>query len=64
MKIYLQFLPIGVTEAARGKKNGVLNNSAIFTGKHLFWSFFLIVSFKSFRPATLLKRDSDTGVFL
>ena len=40
----------------------VLKNFAIFTGKHLFWSLFLI-RFQPFRPATLLKRDSNTGVF-
>ena len=38
----------------------VLKNFAIFTGKHLCWSLF----FQSIRPATSLKRDSNTGVFL
>ena len=33
---------------------------ANFTGKHLRWSLFLI----KLRPATLSKRDSNTGVFL
>ena len=33
-------------------KGGVLNSYAIFTGKHLRWSPFLI-KFQSFRPATL-----------
>ena len=42
-------------------KNGVLKNFTIFAGKHLCWSLFLI---KLQRPATLLKRDSGTGVFL
>ena len=36
---------------------------ANFTGKHLCWSLFLI-KFHVFRPTTLLKRDSNTGVFL
>ena len=36
------------------KKKSVLKNFAIFTGKHQCWSIFLI----------LLKRDSNTGVFL
>ena len=40
-------------------KKGVLKSFAIFTGKHLCWSLF----FEDFRHATLLKRDSDTGVF-
>ena len=34
-------------------KKGVLRNFAKFTGKHL-----------CLRPATLLKKDSGTGVFL
>ena len=38
----------------------VLKNSTILTGKYLNWSFFLIKIFK----ADLLKRNSNTGVFL
>ena len=38
-------------------------NFAIFTRKYLCWSPFLI-KFEDFRPATLLKRDSNTVVFL
>ena len=34
-----------------------------FTWKHLCWSFFLI-KLQVLRPATLLKTDSNTGVFL
>ena len=37
-------------------KKGVLENFAKFTEKNLCWS--------AWRPATLLKRDSDTSVFL
>ena len=44
-------------------KKGFLKNFAIFTGKHLCWSFFLI-KFQGCSPATLLKRDSNTYVFL
>ena len=40
-------------------KIGALKNFAIFTGKRLCWSLLL-----SYRPATLLKRDIETGVFL
>ena len=40
----------------------VLKNFAIFTGKHLCWSLFLI-KLQDFRPATLLERDSNTDVF-
>ena len=38
-------------------------NFANFTGKHLCWSLFLI-KLQDFRAETLLKRDSNTGVFL
>ena len=41
----------------------VLKNFAIFTGKHSYWSFFFI-KLQVIRPAALLKRDSNTGVFL
>ena len=44
-------------------KVGVLINFVIFTGKHLC-CLFLIKIGQSFRPATLLKRESNTGVFL
>ena len=39
------------------------NIFATFTGKHPCWSFFSI-KFQTFSPATLLKTDSDTGVFM
>ena len=44
-------------------KIDVLKNFAIFTGKHLSWS---LISNKvvALKPATLLKRDSNTGIFL
>ena len=38
-----------------------LKSFAIFTGKHLCWGLFLI-KLQTFRPATFLKRDSNTGV--
>ena len=44
-------------------KIGVLRNFAIFTGKQPCWSHFLI-KFQDLKPATLIKRDSDTDVFL
>ena len=44
-------------------EKAVLKSFAIFTGKHLCWSLFLI-KLHAFRPATLLKRDSYIGVFL
>ena len=42
---------------------GVFKNFAIFTGKQLSWSLFLI-KLQVGGPATSLKRDSNTGVFL
>ena len=46
-------------------KKGVLRNFAKFTGKHLCQSlFFNKVAGLSLMPATLLKRDPGTGVFL
>ena len=44
-------------------KKDFLKNFANFKGKHLCWSLFLI-KLQASRPATLLKRDSNTGVFL
>ena len=44
-------------------KTAVLKNVAIFTGRHLCWSLFL-KKLQTSRSATLLKRDSNTGVFL
>ena len=40
-----------------------LKDFKFFTGKYLCWGLFLI-KLQSCRPTTLLKRDSDTGVFL
>ena len=44
-------------------KDGVLKNFPNFTIKHLCYSLFLI-KLQALRPATLLKRGSNTGVFL
>ena len=44
-------------------KIDVLKNFTSFTGKHLCWSL-LLIKLQTLRPATLLKRDSNTGVFL
>ena len=44
-------------------KRAVLKNFAIFRGKHLCTSLFL-KKLQAWRPATLLKRDSNTGAFL
>ena len=42
-------------------KKGVFYNYAIFTGKRPCWGLFLI-KLKVCRPATILEKDSDTGV--
>ena len=44
-------------------KINVLRNLPIFTGKNLRWSPFLI-NLKGLRPATLFKREFNTGIFL
>ena len=44
-------------------KTSVLKNVPIFTGKHMWWSLFLIKSQAS-KPATSLNRDSIAGVSL
>ena len=43
-------------------KIGALKIFAIFTGKNLCWS--LLIQLQVFRPATLLKADSNAGAFL
>ena len=44
-------------------KIDVLKNFTMFAGKHLPWSLFL-VKLQALRYATLLKRDSNTDVFV
>ena len=44
-------------------KKGVHKNVANFTGRQLCWSLFLI-KLQALRSATLLKRDSNRGIFL
>ena len=44
-------------------KIGVLKNFANFIGKQLHWNFFFI-TLKALSPATLLKKDSNSSVFL
>ena len=56
--------PIFRSSHQRCSIKAVLKNFAIFTTrKHLWWSLFLI-KLQTLRPGTLLKRDSNTGVFL
>ena len=56
----MKSLPEQNSEAAAG---GIFKNFANFKGKRLCWSLFFTKS-RAFRPATLLKRDSYTSVFL
>ena len=59
-------IPIKVFQAATGGvlgKKSALKNFEIFTGNHLYWSLFL-TELQAFRPATSLRRDSNTRVFL
>ena len=54
---------LGTIKLQMFHKIGVLKKFSKFTEKHLHWS----LSFNKvagLRPATLLKRDSTTGVFL
>ena len=44
-------------------KIDVLKNLAMFTGKHLYWSYFLIY-LQGWRTAIVLKRDSNPSAFL
>ena len=44
-------------------KKTVLKKFAIVTGKHLYWSIYLII-LQKLNDSTLLKRESNTGVFL
>ena len=43
-------------------KKAVLKNFAIFTGKQLSWSR-LLIKLEARRPAIVLKRDPNAGVF-
>ena len=44
-------------------EKAVLKSFAIFTGKYLCESL-LLIEFRALRHANILKRDSNTGVFL
>ena len=66
-KIFTKLVPLQTPSRSSHRrcsvKKGVLKNLRNFTGKHLYWSLFLI-KLQTFRPATLLRRDSNTGFFL
>ena len=62
-KRHLQYLIFRSSRSQMFFKIGVLKNFANFTAKHLCWSIFFI-KLQAWRAATLLKRDSNTGVIL
>ena len=62
-KRHLQYLIFRSSRSQMFFKIGVLKNFANFTAKHLCWSTFFI-KLLAWRAATLLKRDSNTGVIL
>ena len=65
-KAYQMDCKICKTRSSRSQmffKIGFAKNFAFFKGKRLCSSLFL-VKLQAFRDATLLKRDSNTGVFL
>ena len=47
----------------RSVKKAAVKNFAIFTGKHHWWSLFSM-KWQAWKPATLLKRDSNTCEYL
>ena len=65
-KIYIFHFSIKVSKSYAGKgleRLFLIQDMAIFTGKHLCW-FLFSTKLRTFRPATLLKEDSNTSVFL
>ena len=66
LKIYVTNFPIHICHQIPDEfkvQKQLLKKFAIFTGKHLCWCLFLI-KLQASRLATLLKRDSNTCVFL
>ena len=61
--LHLQFWHSRPNKIRKQPPELFLKKFANFTGKHLCWSIFF-TNMQTFRPATLLKRDSYTGVFL
>ena len=66
-KIFTKLVPLQTSSRSSQQrcslKKDVLKNLWNFTEKHLYWSLFLI-KLQTFRPATLLGRDSNTGFLL
>ena len=63
---FLLFLPLWKFRSGRSQmsfKKEVFKKIAIFTGKPLCWSLF-VMRLPAYKPANLLKRDSNTSIFL
>ena len=56
-------IALKIAEQQSSMNKGVLKKFAVLTGKHLRWIPFL-KKLQFFRDPTLLRRDSNTGVFL
>ena len=69
LSLLLWILRCFAAKTAEAATRGVLKRSyseknfANFKGKHLYWSLFL-KKLQAWESAALLKRDSNTGVFL
>ena len=48
--------------SSRSQMSFKIKNFAIFRGKHLCWSLF-VIKFPACKPANLLKRGSNTSIF-
>ena len=66
-KIFTKLVPLKTPSSSSHQKcsikKGIPKNLLCFTRKHLCWSLFLIKS-QIFRPATVLRRDTNAGYFL
>ena len=62
-QITMKYCEVGISRSQMFSKIGVIKNFAKITRKHLCWSLFFS-KIAGPLPATLLKRDSNTGVFL
>ena len=65
---FLLLLPLWINKVQSSRsqmscKIDVFKNFAVITGKHLCWSLF-VIKLPACKPANLLKRDSNTSVFL
>ena len=62
-KLFINLSKTGGGHSQTFFKIDFLKNFAMISGKHLGWSFFLI-KLQDFRRTTLLKGDSNLGVFV